>query len=419
MGLPAHRGGPRRVLMFAYFFPPLGGAGVQRAVKFAKYLPEFGWRPTVLTTSSTAYPAADPTLACDLHPGTRIVRARELEGAGTVVNLFATLGLTTASRIAAFPDAAAGWMPDALRLALRTARRERPAMLFSTSAPFSAHLIALVVHERTGIPWVADFRDEWSANPGLRGEPALVRRMARRLELEITSRASAITVVGDYFDIFNPHASPIAVIPNGVDDQDLEEPREGPAGDALTLSYVGTLYGKRDAVPVVNALQRLAGRGAIDLDQLRIRFVGNDWRPCTPPWPLPVHQLGYVSHTEALREMRAASVLLHYEDPANPGPGGKIYEYLASARPVLCVARPDGRAAALVRASGAGPIASPNDPEGIERAILELYERWRATGLPDQPQLRDWVLEHYSRRKLTGDLASVLDAAGERSSSCP
>jgi glycosyltransferase involved in cell wall biosynthesis len=109
--------------------------------------------------------------------------------------------------------------------------------------------------------------------------------------------------------------------------------------------------------------------------------------------------------------MSSASVLLHYEAPANPAPSGKIYEYLASGRPILCVARADGGAAALVREADAGPVVAPDDPEAIEQALISLYERWSRNDLPDQPGAREWVLANYSRRKLTADLAAVLDRA--------
>jgi glycosyltransferase involved in cell wall biosynthesis len=111
--------------------------------------------------------------------------------------------------------------------------------------------------------------------------------------------------------------------------------------------------------------------------------------------------------------MQSASVLLHYVAPSSRAPTGKLYEYLASGRPILCVARPDGGAAALVRAADAGPVAAPGDPEAIEQAILSLYERWSGNGLPDQPRAREWVLANYSRRKLTGDLAAVLNRVAD------
>jgi glycosyltransferase involved in cell wall biosynthesis len=414
MALEYH-GGARRVLMVAYYFPPLGGGGVQRALKFAKYLPEFGWRPTVLTTRSTVYPVADPALADELPADVAVIRAREPRGAMGPAAALAWLGLKRASRLAAFPDAAIGWAPDAVRLALRLVRSERPAVLFSTSAPFTSHLVALAVHRRTGIPWVADFRDEWSANPSLRNDPALVRRTARLVEREISAHAARVTVVADYFDLPPPAEASVAVIPNGVDDADVADvDAPPPPNDILRLSYVGTLYPDQDAEPVFEALERLVRQGAIDAARLRLRIVGNDFRPAVARrWPVTTEEVGYVTHREALREMQSASALLHYVGPASRAPAGKIYEYLASGRPVLCVARPDGGAAALVHSAQAGPIAAPDDPAGIEQAILCLYERWQTTGLPDQPQVRAWVLAKYSRRKLTNDLAAVLEAAAQ------
>jgi glycosyltransferase involved in cell wall biosynthesis len=402
----------RRVLMIAYFFPPLGGAGVQRALKFAKYLPSAGWRPTVLTTRSRVYPVKDATLSRELSPSMRVIRACEPRGAMGPAALLSWLGLEQASRIAAFPDAQVGWIPDAVRRAMRAVRDERPAAIFSTAAPFSAHLVALAVHRRSGIPWVADFRDEWSANPYLRDHPAVVHALARRLERAITTNASAVTVVEGYFDISNPRGLPIVAIPNGVDEDDLETAWLPPTReDRFTMTYVGSLYGERDPTPVLEALERLARRGAIDFTNVRVRIVGSDLGGVERRWPVPVEQIGYVSHTDALREMRSASVLLLYEAPASFAPAGKTYEYLASARPVVCVARLDGRAAALVNAAAAGPTASPEDGAGIEQAILGLYDRWRTTGLPDQLHVRDWVLARYSRRKLAADLAAVLDDA--------
>jgi glycosyltransferase involved in cell wall biosynthesis len=235
--------------------------------------------------------------------------------------------------------------------------------------------------------------------------------MARRLEREITTRASVVTVVGRYFDLLNPSGTPVVPIPNGIDESDLA----GLSGvrkdyEVLTLSYVGTIYGGHDPFPVLDALARLGECGKVDLSRVRVRIVGNDWRS-DPRWPIPVERLGYVDHDRALREMREASVLLHYRAPDSRAASGKLYEYLASARPVLCAARPDGVAAQIVRTAGAGPVAGPDDPEAIEAALLSLYDRWRSDGLPDRPHVREWVLEHYSRRKLTADLAAVLDRA--------
>jgi glycosyltransferase involved in cell wall biosynthesis len=414
----------RRVLMLAYVFPPLGGGGVQRALKFAKYLPESGWQPTIITTRSTVFTARDPSLAEELPAELPVLRAREPRGAMGPATVLAQLGLRRASRVAAFPDYAVGWIPDALRITLRAIRQEEPAVLFSTSAPFSSHLVALAAHRRTGVPWVADFRDEWAANPGLLDEPSVVRTMARRWERAITGAAASVTVAAEYFELDNPRGTPMVLIPNGIDEADLVGlDAAPPRSDAMVMSYVGTLYpGQNDPTPVFKALGRLTRRGAIDPDRFRLRVVGNDFRaPEQRTFPVRAEQGGYLSHQDALREMQSASVLLHYVAPTSRAPTGKLYEYLASGRPILCVARPDGGAAALVRATDAGPVAAPGDPEAIEQAILSLYERWSGNGLPDQPRAREWVLANYSRRKLTGDLAAVLNrvADGGATASAP
>lgn len=401
------------MLILAYYFPPLGGSGVQRTVKFAKYLPHSGWRSTVLTTTSRAYPANDPGLATELPPSTRVERAFELPGTTLPVMVLTRLGLRAAARLAAFPDDAVGWAPGALVRALRIVRAERPAVLMSTSAPFSSHLVAMAVHERTGIPWVADFRDEWSANPHLLADPQPVRKAARRLEREITARAAGVTFAGGYYDLANSAPSRTAVIPNGVDEDDFVGfDALTPPTDVFRVTFVGTLYGEQDAAPFFAALDRLVERGSIDPQLVRVRLVGNDW---LPPGALrcavAIERTGYLSHRDAVREMVRGSALLHYVASANLTSAGKLFEYLASGRPVLCIANPNGYAATIARAAGAGPVASPLEPDAVEGAILELYERWRAKGLPDQDEVRRWTFERFSRRRLTRDLAEVLDCA--------
>lgn len=395
--------------MLAYYFPPIGGAGVQRTVKYVKYLPEYGWESTVVTTRSTAYPAQDPALAAEVPRGTRVIRTPEIPRASLPSMALSRLGMRSLARVAAFPDGGLGWGPGALGAALRAIAASRPDALYSTSAPYSAHLAAWAVHARTGIPWVADFRDEWAANPHTSGDPASVRAAARRLEATIVARATAVTYAADYFDI---PAVGAVVIPNGVDEADLPDGAPPGRDGELRLTYVGTLYADQDAGPVFAALTRLVERGAIDPERVRLRIVGNNWLPpggarC----PVPIEATGYVTHAHALREMAAASALVHYVAPASKAPGGKLYEYLASGRPILCVARLDGASASLVREAGAGPVVAPDDGAGIERAILDLHDRWRRGQRSEQPQVRQWVLERYSRRALARRLASVLDVA--------
>src|SRR5215211_821408 len=398
--------------MLAYFFPPLGGGGVQRTLKFVKYLPEHGWEPTVLTVRGSPYPMRDPALADELPPGVRVLRATELPLTPYLAMVLARLHLDRARHLIAWPDLSQGWLPAAVLRALREVRRRRPEVLYTTSAPYVAHLAGLVVHRLTGVPWVADFRDEWSANPHLQGVPPYLRRLGRRAERAVSFRARVV-VVGDYFDIDGAPPENRITITNGVDPDDLVGlPAPHPPPDRFRLTHVGTLYGDQDCAAVLAALRRLLQRGRLDPARVELRIVGQVLLPGGGlDLPLGISQTGYVSHRQALVEMRRATTLLLYVGGASRAPSGKLYEYLTSERPILCVARPDNLARLVVREWDAGECADPDDGPAIERAVLEMYGRWERGLLADLPGVRERAVRRFSRRALTGRLAAVLNEA--------
>jgi glycosyltransferase involved in cell wall biosynthesis len=398
----------RRVLVLAHFFPPLGGAGVQRTLKFVKYLAPLGWDATVISTRSTVYGVQDPALAAEVPSGTRVIRTASFPLARYLGILLHYLRLRRLRAWVTWPDGGIGWAPFAFFRALRVARRERPDVLFSSSAPFGAHLAALLVARFTGTPWIADFRDEWSANPELQGQPKALNRLAARAERAISRQAAKVVVAADYFRIAGEPQ--FVEIPNGVDEEDLPPPQ--PPRDRFVLAHVGSIYGSQDPAPALEGLAGLVRRGEIDGDQVLVRLVGAVRDPAfAGPPGIKVEAVGYVAHSEAVAEMARATALLLYVAGSSLAPSGKLYEYLASARPVLCVARPDNLASRLVEEWNAGAVAPPYDPEAIERAILSLWRRWQADGLPDQTEVRKQTVERYSRRKAAERLAEVLAEA--------
>ena len=405
----------RRVLVLAYYFPPVGGAGVQRTLKFVKHLASLGWDATVVSTRSRAYGARDASLVHEIPPSTRVVRTGALPLARYLSYALHRLRLRRLRAFVLWPDGGLGWMPFALVAALRAARRDRPDVLFSTSSPYGAHLVALVVRRLTGLPWVADFRDEWSANPHLASQPRLLARLSERAERAITRGASRIVVAAGYFrladvDVDDPRRLEIV---NGVDEADLPAADADPRPtDRFVVAHVGTLYDLRDPTPALRALSALAARGAIDGSRVDVRLVGNVWLPhFEPPDGLRVEVTGYVEHRRAVAEMHAATVLLLYVPAIDLAPSGKFFEYLASGRPVLCLARADNLASRLVREWDAGAAADPGDAAAVEGAILTLWRRWEANGLPDREDVRARVLERYSRRVGAARLAEVLEEA--------
>jgi glycosyltransferase involved in cell wall biosynthesis len=405
-------GDRRRVLVLAYYFPPVGGSGVQRTLKFVKYLSSLGWDATVISTRSRAYGARDPSLLAEVPATTRVVRTAALPVARYLAFALYRLRLNRVRSFLLWPDGGLGWAPFAFFAALRAVRRDRPDALFSTSAPYGAHLVARFVARLTGLPWVADFRDEWAANPYLAGQPRLLARLSRRNEESITTSAEKVVVAAGYFELAGlPRDDPRRIeIVNGVDEADFAEPASGSPPNRFVLAHVGSIYEIRDPRPVLRMLESLAADGSIDGNRVEVRLVGNLWIPgFTPPPGIGVSSTGYVAHAEAIREMRAATTLLLYVPPGDLAPSGKIFEYLASGRPVLCVAPEENLASRLVQEWGAGALADPRDEDAIAEAILGLWGRWQEDGLPDQEHVRARVFERYSRRAGAERLAAVLE----------
>ncbi len=409
-------GTPRRALVIAYYFPPLGGAGVQRTLKFVKYLPEFGWRATVVSTRSRLYRTHDADLRDEIPAGTRVVRPPALPAARWLVIALNKVGIKRPQPWIAWPDGGIGWTPMALAAAWREIRRQRPDVIYSSSSPYGGHLVALVLQRLTGIPWVADFRDEWAYNPHLLGQPRLLARLSRIAERAIARRAARIVVAADYFRLAGDAAdAPRATIPNGVDPADLPAADGSPPADRFRLSFVGTLYGPIDLAPVMAALERLVADGAIDPARFELRIVGNVMiAGLAAPDGIRMEQTGYVSHARAVAEMRDASALLLYVPEESLAPSGKLFEYLAAERPVLCVTRPDNLAARLVEEWDAGVAAAPSDVPAVAGALHTLYARWDAGTLSPPAGARERVLARYSRRELTRQLAGVLDDVTRR-----
>ena len=399
--------------MLAYHFPPLAGGGVQRSVKFVKYLPEQGWEPTVLTTSARLYHAEDATLEADLPPGLRVVRAPELMLGRRVAGRARRAGVPYAPYLAGWPDREAGWIPGAVRAGVRAVRELQPEAIYSSAPPASTHMAALAIHRLTGIPWVADFRDPWANYAFHNGRPPGFAAADRRAERAVSRNASQLLVSAEFARIegSEPGDAQRTFIPNGVDPDDIPEDLPGPSGSRFRLSFVGSLYRSIDCAPILAALRRLAERGVIAPGELELRVVGNVGVPELDAGPLDVVRTGYVDHSTAVREMAAAHALVCYVPAAAPqNTPGKIYEYLATGRPVLCVTAAANYAYRLVRELEAGACAEPHEHERIEAAIEDLFLRWKA-GTLAPTGARAPVLERFSRAQLTRRLAEVLDSA--------
>jgi glycosyltransferase involved in cell wall biosynthesis len=226
-----------------------------------------------------------------------------------------------------------------------------------------------------------------------------------------------VTVAADHFQLegAGPQSERRTTITNGIDPEDLG--RAVPvalAAGTFRISHVGTLYGPQDLDEVTRSLARLVAAGVLDERRVALRIVGNVWlSDFAGRVAVRLELAGYVEHLQALGEMRAADVLLLYVDPESQAMTGKLYEYLASERPILCVTRPDTLAWELVSAWGAGVCVDPRDGPGLDAALTELYARWRDGTLTPVHGPRARVVGRYSREALTQRLAGVLDAVAD------
>lgn len=434
----------RRVLLITYYFPPSGGSGVQRPLKFVKYLPRHGWDPVVLTVRPDAsFPARDEALERDVPVATEIHRTgifdpyvlyRKLSGGGPVdmetVARWGKLPRRTrwmsGIRAALFvPDARIGWWPFAVPRAAAIHRRNPVDVVLSTAPPFTAHLIGRSVAKRLERPWVADYRDPWTRAVFYPRRPAPAAALDRRLERRCLAAANRnIVVTPTMIDEFRQDDPDLdrhrfTCLPNGYDPEDfdgVDPPREG----RLTVLHTGSLFANRRPEAFFQALESMMRDDGALSERLRVVFLGRidadtERRATRPPLDGIVRVLGYVPHAESVSWLRRAHLLLL---PTGQGPEarhlatGKIFEYIASGTPVLALA-PEGEARRIVTETGSGFVVDPGDVAGV-RAILEKALDAHARGALLDTNRKEEEVQSYSRAEQVGRLAGILDEAARR-----
>lgn len=389
--------------------------GVQRSVKFVRYLPSHGWQPTVLTTS--AKPAlTDLDMARQVPPQTEIVRV-----GGLVLPVSWPWRLRYGIRQWILTvDDRIGWLPFAVRRARRLLQQNAFDAIYSTSGPYTDHLVALRLKRDTGLPWVADFRDPWLDNFSQQFATRVHRAVCAYLERQVIEAADRILVVSEQMrtQFLNryPFLSPsnCIILPNGFDPNDSESLTPADRDNRFTIVYTGSLYGAQSARTFLTALSDCLHDEKIPHPDIRVRFVGLagiETREQVQELEVGsvVEFLGFVPHQQALAHQLAADLLLLI---VGSGPGaasvstGKVYEYLAAGKPILALAPPSA-AAALVEEAEVGTIAPPDDPEAIAVALTKLYRDWREGQL--RVRSNPAILARYDRRNQTARLAQIFD----------
>ncbi len=411
-----------KVLLVTMYFPPGGGGGVQRPLKFATHLPAHGIETHVLAPDDPKWIHADPGLA----PPTQawIHRARYLGPRSRKLadELHGRQGLDRLSRQALslsrrvlVPDENVGWNLTAIPAALRIVKASGIDVVITTSPPNSVHLVGAAVKAVTGVRWVADLRDSIARHPHRNVERAAVRakeKVSESVAQLVARRADAIVAaseaIADEARGLEPGGE-VTTILNGADFDDFA----GLAyrrSDRFRITHTGSFFGKRDPRPFLTAL---AESGLTDVVA---RFVG-DFRASDREWAESLdlgerlELLPYAPRHDALALQRDSdALLLLIPEAGGRGKGvlsGKVFEYLAAERPILAAVPPDGEAARLIRETGAGVVAGPDDVAALGAALADLHGRW-AAGTLDGVSLSASDRERLGRGARVEELADVL-----------
>lgn len=410
----------KRLLMIAYHFPPLAGSsGIQRTLRFAQHLPKFGWEPLVLTAHPRAYERTSDDLMTDVPPGVIVRRAFALDAARHLSIAGRYIGAT------ARPDRWVSWKFGAVREGMRMIREFAPLAIWSTYPIATAHMIGSELHRRSGLPWIADFRDPM-AQDGYPTDP-LVWKSFKSIEEQTLSSArfsifTTPSAAKTYQQRYPETAEQVAVLENGYDEETFVAVEQANQGrqpifpGAVTLLHSGIVYpAERDPTQLFEALGFLKQKGAILPGRLKIRFRASvhddllndlaqqhdvtEFIDCQPPIP----------YREALAEMLAADGLLVMQaSNCNEQIPAKIYEYLRAKRPILALTDAAGDTATTLRRAGMGDITRLDVAADIEQALPAFAESIR-NSCATVPNAK--VVAESSREGRTAQLARYLDRA--------
>jgi len=411
-----------KVLLVTLYFPPAGGGGVQRPLKFATHLPALGIETHVLAPDDPKWIHTDQDLPLPTQAWVHRVRFIGPRGRKPAEELHGTQGLERVATHARLfgrrllvPDENVSWNLTAIPAAIRIARAEGIDVVITTSPPGSVHLVGTALKRAVGIPWVADLRDSLVAHPHRRTESLAVRTKEKANELvaRVVARgADAIVAASDAIADEARSLQPrgrVVTIANGSDFDDFAGLSYEPNG-RFRLTHAGSFFGKRDPKPFLQAL------ADAKLDDVVVRFVG-DFRSAdrefldTLDLAGQVELIPYVPRRRSLELQRdSEALLLLIPEAGGRGRGvlsGKVFEYLAAERPILALVPPDGAAAQLLEETNAGVVAAPDDVDGIREALVSLHDRWRSGDL-GWTMLAPDVRDRLSRRARIAELAQLL-----------
>ena len=414
----------KRLLIITYYWPPTGGSGVQRWVKFSKYLPEFGWQPVVYTPENPERLARDESLLADIPACAEVIKTRIVEpyavyrrltgGGSDEVNPVNAQKKNWKQRLSLWirgncfiPDPRIGWVRPSVRFLKKYLAAHPVDAVVTTGPPQSVHLIGRGLKRALNLRWIADFRDPWTEMFYYKhlGLGTAADRRHRRMEQSVLDEADTVISVTPLVqrDFQARTRTPVVLVTNGFDEADFVADPPPRSDGKFRLVHTGLFAADGNPLNLWDALAERCASDPAFRDRLEIRLAGKVDRAVTEAIRERglggnLIEPGYLPHDETVREQRSADILLlplrREPEYAKVLPG-KIFEYLAARRPVLGIGQEDGAAAAVLRDTRAGRMFGWDEKEGL-LAFLDA----------EHPAAAD--IEKYTRRALTAQLIRIL-----------
>jgi len=420
----------RNVLFIVYYFPPMGSSGVQRPLKFIKYLREFGWNPIILAPEPGAYHTFDKSLEeellnmnVDVH---RVKANTPFHLAGWKQREIKVIPDRIAEIIRGIlsffylPDNKTGWIRPALEKAHILIKKHNIDMVFSTSPPPSNHLISAEIARKYGIPAVMDFRDDWLEYQSATYPTRWHKNKNARIEKETVQAASGVVANNKAtLESIRSRTDPEGIIPfktiyHGYDPEDFESvPQEKNKNQRFTLLHSGHFYQERQPDILLNTLSELIAEGFIDKNELELHFQGGlEAKHYKVIEKLGLRDnlvdYGYVDHSKAVKNLFKADLLwfiINHKNQSRTVTPGKMFEYMAAGKPILGLIE-DGDSREILNKYNCGFYANPDDPEQVKSVLRDIILKWRENDLP-KPNAA--LINKHNRRTLTGELADFFN----------
>ncbi|MFN4123193.1 MAG: glycosyltransferase family 4 protein [Flavobacteriales bacterium] len=438
------------MLIIAYYWPPSGGAGVQRWLKFVKYLRDFGWEPLVYTAENAEYPVLDLSLEKDIPVGIEVIR-RPIKEPYTYYK--ALLGQKKNDRVYSgflqesgtrnwkqklslfiranlfIPDARFLWIRPSVAYLKKYLKQNHVDLVISTGPPHSMHLIAEKVSKSNGLPWIADFRDPWTNIDFAEDLPytAWAKKKNERLERKVLQNADAIVVVSELMseEFRTKTNKPIHLITNGFDEDDFKRKSHDKISNSgkFKLIHTGSLNNRRNHSALWQAIQELILETPEFKKSIEISLVGKtdiDARNDIKKYGLESFTalIDYMPHEEVIHEQMQADILLllinrfgENGDRFRSSKGtltGKVFEYMACGKPILAIGEPDSHLGRILKETASGEVFHFDDVAGIKQFIIKVLNN-------PQGAVSMEKIKRFSRKSLTGEMTALMNQLSNKS----